>query len=64
MQLTGTGSPLEAVQNPGVARLLCKAREQLDRLDVDYAGDPNIARMSFALEFLYEAVLELAPKAA
>lgn len=55
---------LEAVLNRDVARLLRAAREQLDRIEVDHASEPTLARMSFVLEFLYEAVLELAPKAA
>jgi hypothetical protein len=59
----------EAVQNTDAARLLRAAREQLDRIAVNVntdslATNPTVARMSFVLEFLYEAVLELAPKAA
>jgi hypothetical protein len=54
---------LAAVENKAVANLLKAARAQLDRIDVDPSrGDATVARMGFVLEFLYEAVLELAPK--
>lgn len=60
---------LGAVQNKTAEGLLRAARTQLDKVAENVstdtmATDPTIARMSLALELLFEAVLELSPKEA